>query len=592
MEVYTYTSLREPEWYNSKDNTIKINSKKDLFNAILYFRMFTPSQKHKFAFEINKQLKNYGIKLKLSKSHPFFKFAQPSNYELTLDIPPFETRVLFELETHLAQSILDDVDFKAKQKTKKFIDKFLSAKDFNGLVSFTEEWFNFMIEVSLEEFVDKDLTESPFSTIATIVDKVRHTLSDFAETCGGNELAHLKINKLHELLIDDIAFNIITEINENDCFSSSQLDDLRLLFTKGSRIKYVMCLREIQSAIILKVKDRDRMAELVDMIEMEIAQTFEHGKYQNFKNFPELTYLPKTVKLLESQRNEHKSYLDIITEYNHSAVVTESFDPNPDLSNIANSLNLNIYPKNIRSYVKTSTLSPINKLILNRMDVVKNIIDIDSTVGTRVSLAYVDKGLCVACDGDSPGTVKLIELSDGIEESSDVIDFLSTEDVNTVPKAFIHTVKVNVKKEDNIESLTEGITIDSDGNIHFKLKKNISYMDQYSENHKVLIQNVKAENWDGVKTNLAVAFTLINEIERKVLHAKKRPTEEKRREAEKARMFLINDFKTYLRSVQKKDPQFNFSEYYESSNLGKLNMTLHREGIVGIKKLVQTLVLL
>lgn len=93
-------------------------------------------------------------------------------------------------------------------------------------------------------------------------------------------------------------------------------------------------------------------------------------------------------------------------------------------------------------------------------------------------------------------------------------------------------------------------------------------MDEYSENHKILIQNFKSKNYLGMKTNLAFLFELINTTER-LLYSKKGINPDVKRDAEKARMFAINDFKTYLKEVQKVEPDFNFTEYYEKATMEK-----------------------
>lgn len=145
----------------------------------------------------------------------------------------------------------------------------------------------------------------------------------------------------------------------------------------------------------------------------------------------------------------------------------------------------------------------------------------------------------------------------------------------------------------NFEALTEGFYIDADGNMKFKFNPKKSYMDEYAENHKILIENSKAKNYEGMKGNLAFIFAMINQIERDVIHSDKpsKHTREFIDTATKARMFLINDFKTYMKELMEHEQNFDFTKYYESSDYGKLVVSVTTEEIAGFKKLFRVLML-
>ncbi len=133
--------------------------------------------------------------------------------------------------------------------------------------------------------------------------------------------------------------------------------------------------------------------------------------------------------------------------------------------------------------------------------------------------------------------------------------------------------------------LNEAIKFDKDGGFKFLFKPKQSYMDEYANNHKVLVQNHKNKNIEGMKTNLAFAFYLIDRIEKDVMYSDKKISPEVKRDAEKARAFAINDFKTYLAEVQKYERGFNFTKYYENSDMGKTIIEFTGDEISGIKKL-------
>lgn len=86
----------------------------------------------------------------------------------------------------------------------------------------------------------------------------------------------------------------------------------------------------------------------------------------------------------------------------------------------------------------------------------------------------------------------------------------------------------------------------------------------YAKSHKLLMEYVKAENIEGMKKELAYMWYL-NLVLEKRIHT---PTvkEAKRKEFEKARAKVLNDFKTYIKVVQKYDKDFDFRTYFEESD--------------------------
>lgn len=107
------------------------------------------------------------------------------------------------------------------------------------------------------------------------------------------------------------------------------------------------------------------------------------------------------------------------------------------------------------------------------------------------------------------------------------------------------------------------IKITSHGDIIIKNLSPIDFESAYSKSHKLLIEYDKAENIEGMKKELAYLWYL-NLILEKRIHA---PTvkEDKKKMFEKARAKILNDFKTYIKVVQKHDKDFDFRSYFESS---------------------------
>ena len=85
---------------------------------------------------------------------------------------------------------------------------------------------------------------------------------------------------------------------------------------------------------------------------------------------------------------------------------------------------------------------------------------------------------------------------------------------------------------------------------------------EYSASHKLLMQYHKANNVEGMKYELARLYYMNYILERRLYHNKSLSNKEKNI---KTRARVLNDFNKYIKIVLEKEPNFNFSEYYEKS---------------------------
>lgn len=141
------------------------------------------------------------------------------------------------------------------------------------------------------------------------------------------------------------------------------------------------------------------------------------------------------------------------------------------------------------------------------------------------------------------------------------------------------------------ESITEGIDISANGEVTFSFSPKKTFMDQYAENHRMLVENEKNGNYEAMKTNLAFLFAMISVIERDYIYGKKKVKSSKLEDAKKARTFAYNDFNTYMRKLQKVEKGFDFTSYYHEKGYDTMIFTVSPDNIQGIKKLFNQVML-
>lgn len=108
-----------------------------------------------------------------------------------------------------------------------------------------------------------------------------------------------------------------------------------------------------------------------------------------------------------------------------------------------------------------------------------------------------------------------------------------------------------------------GFEFDARGNLFIKnFLKNKSYQSIYMESHRLLMEYDRAKNIEGMKYELAKMYYINLKISEDLI---KQDRTKKDKELVKIRARVLNDFHKYLKVVLKEDKQFNFSNYYQSS---------------------------
>lgn len=182
---------------------------------------------------------------------------------------------------------------------------------------------------------------------------------------------------------------------------------------------------------------------------------------------------------------------------------------------------------------------------------------------------------------------------DGLKELAQYID---TIDLNVTSKRLIETMVFdNIQIAPYVEAKEFPIQFDKDGNLLIRNLRKLDYDAEYSKSHKLLKEYLKVDNRDGIKYELSKLWMMICKLEEK-LHSRKfkNATKEEIDNApeSKSRARIINDFKYYLNELLKRERDFNFTDYYESSpfsNTTKINATTLKFSAQMIKSFIKSI---
>lgn len=170
------------------------------------------------------------------------------------------------------------------------------------------------------------------------------------------------------------------------------------------------------------------------------------------------------------------------------------------------------------------------------------------------------------------------------DQNKDVFYIYPLNRLNSIVGSLVTIIKKKEIKEYDMKTTVESLNIDKDGNIKISIDKKEEYMDLYEQNHKLLVVAKETDNLDMMKKGVATAYALIKVLEHDQAYKKDK-------KKEKARMFLINDFKTYLKYILAKEPTFDFASYYASQEYDKYIIEITPETISGIKSVVRALLI-
>ena len=154
-------------------------------------------------------------------------------------------------------------------------------------------------------------------------------------------------------------------------------------------------------------------------------------------------------------------------------------------------------------------------------------------------------------------------------------------------------VSTGTKSSELIKALTESFEVLKDGTIKVTIPKKSTYMDEYAENHRLLVANHKAKNYEGMKYNLVYHLILIDSIEKNVLYnTKVKKDSPLYEDAVKARSFAKNDISTYLPEVRQHVKEFDINHFYKEVRAEQSMITINGvETAQGVKKIIKSILL-
>lgn len=601
--------------------------------AIQFFKYCPPSKRNELAKNINRRAKELGMKLKLSKDGVFYKYADKTIVqESAYDAYEFQ-RLVETGEGEVAQ-IVSFIQTQTGLVIQSLMKKLFIMPTLTEFIEVEKELQNLILGDNFAlpktfKSLGKEHAINPITHINKAMEKSYELLFGFMKYNNPN--LDFSTHYLITSIFEDITFYLIREVQDCACFhkfvdKTKLIDELINHFDcnmyyviRKIREVHVQCIIEKRLAeshndnerVVKLLKVSDLLATYINKLKEYCNNNWNPVIIKNDANFINILRssnmnLVHSINYLKNLKNELKSQIDIILLSQDKSIIRDEFYHNlnflldivdrqhREILDIISMLEGGLKKGNIKLYNKKYSLELDSKDILAFKEL--NLFDrlyVGKAYGGDNAYYGVTKDkLYLLGKTNKPGELVLIKLYDNGECLKTLN--LIVRDTNDFDKTDrLKSIKINIipSSNNNLETLTEGITIDKDGGIKFTFKRRKSYMDEYAENHKLLVENFKAKNYEAMKTNLAFLFALINDIERNVIYSKKPVSVEKKRDAEKARMFAINDFKTYLKEIQKVEPNFDFTKYYKESDYGKLTIRFSRDELIGLKRLFQTIIL-
>ena len=608
--------------------------------AIQFFRYAPPRKRNELANNINKRAVKLGMKLRISKDSPFYKYADKSILIESYGVPEELVNRLIESGTEEIQEILDKINQEFGLSLSGMFDQLFDKSSIDAIKKIEidmQKIFDLdgiFYNKSLEQVKRKVHCINPFKLINNAMKDSYKMIFKFIEY---NSDFDTKNSRLIYDIIEDISFSLGDSIliNNKEKFDQQftkfkeiinnypcnyyhvRRKLIELYFTSAINLidnevhdstkPEMYTVASFLSKVTSDINDvllgiKDKLEDSVIVIDPNIANSYINSiNERDFK----LSLLKTNLKTLKKELDNEIDIIKMAANIDGSdSGLQMSFFSLDDLVNFADAEIINtityldsaISDENIKMYNKhlTTKLDGSDLLFMNKTNKYQRLFVAHDYNNEPIYFGVCkDRLYLLTKDERNDKDYYLLVLYKNGEKLSNDINLICRE-IDFDKSHSLKAIKISPINKELQEFLmnpvTEGFFIDENGNIKFKFKPRKTYMDEYAENHKILVMNSKGKNYEGMKNNLAFLFALINQIERDVIHGDtSKFSKEYIENAKKARMFAINDFKTYMKEIQKAEPNFDFMKYYEESDYGKFVVSVKKEEIVGLKKLLRTI---
>lgn len=555
LDSETRDALPDKMFGLPKDRKYPLNDESHVVKAIQFFKYCPPANRAELAKNINKRAKALDMTITVNKESPFYKYADKRILKESIE-PVINNRINVA-ECNFSIYTLDDL-----------------ATIENACMTTLAE----SIELS---------TMKPYDVI-DIMD-MNDTLAEaydgfiaYMQYCGED------VNTLHYQLTEDLKDIIIESMETDNSPIDECLDIIKESSNKYHSYRLVCEMIEHGNNLLRRCDEKDTVPIMITIKKLTDAKDSIYIDIMsgNIRLTGKLDPLevskmtPSVIDSLKDLQNELKNQLYIIDgdqPDNRKNITDSKLVEYEGLLVNADSDRLKTLTDGKYSCAYSDDVTPTHKMFLEHCNHVEGFTIIENICYASMK----GGGLAIVCtEGYDSDDVCVIELTEELAmymaHVSDDFSVRSLRGVRFSP--YNNNIQTNI-------SVTEAFSINSDGDIRIAISPKQSYMDSYAQNHKLLVENWRNNNYDAMKKNLAFAFAAISIIERSEEYKSRDP------EVVKARAFYINDFKTYLKRIQSVEPEFDFVEYYRASDYDKLIINVPKTTIIGAKKLLKAIML-
>lgn len=199
-----------------------------------------------------------------------------------------------------------------------------------------------------------------------------------------------------------------------------------------------------------------------------------------------------------------------------------------------------------------------------------------------IDLTNKNSGLVHPQDFSKSSNKRIYKIYDGELRNYNSKNIL--KNINKASMDFINKTN-NIIKE--VSSFP--IQFDKEGNLLIKNYKKIDFEQEYGKSHKLLTIYEKNNNYEGIKYELSKLWFINSLVESKIYD--KSTSDIMKKDLIKYRARVLNDFNKYLNFITSKEPEFNFTEYYNNTPFSDKEIFISKHTITGVKNIIKSILI-